>query len=54
VAGRTFAQIGARLLLSARAAEWHLRNVFTKLGISSRRELRAALARLGQADSPAS
>ena len=43
--GRTNPEIGAELFLSPRTVEWHLKKVFTKLGISSRRALRDALPR---------
>ena len=39
-AGYTNGEIGSNLFLSQRTIEWHLRKIFVKLGIRSRRELR--------------
>jgi DNA-binding CsgD family transcriptional regulator len=42
--GRSNPEISTELFISPRTVEWHLRKVFTKLGISSRRELHGALS----------
>ncbi|TDC50295.1 LuxR family transcriptional regulator [Jiangella ureilytica] len=41
--GLTNPEIGAALFLSPRTVEWHLRKVFAKVGVSTRRELRQSL-----------
>jgi DNA-binding CsgD family transcriptional regulator len=43
VTGQTNQEIGAQLFLSPRTVEWHLSNVFAKLRITSRQQLRDAL-----------
>jgi DNA-binding CsgD family transcriptional regulator len=42
--GQTNQQISSQLFLSTRTVEWHLRKIFGKLGINSRRELSRTLS----------
>ena len=48
--GHTNLEISVQMYLSLRTVEWHLRKVFVKLGIGSRRQLRGMLPDVERSD----
>jgi DNA-binding CsgD family transcriptional regulator/tetratricopeptide (TPR) repeat protein len=52
VEGRTTRQAAAALFLSPKTVEYHLRHVYTKLGVGSREELKGALTRADRVGRP--
>jgi DNA-binding CsgD family transcriptional regulator len=46
--GETIPDVAVELGLARKSVEWHLSRVYRKLGVSSRRELLAALAAPGR------
>jgi ATP/maltotriose-dependent transcriptional regulator MalT len=51
--GLSSPEIGARLFISSRTVEWHLRKISSNLSITSRRQLRDAVRDdAGAPDSP--